>query len=197
MEEFGIPTKLINLSRVTLKRVKCRIKLQGQLSEPFFTQKVLRQGDAMVCLLFNIALQKVITHSGTERRGMMYYKSVQVLAYADDLDITERSERDVKEAFIKLDNEAQQMGLNINEETTKHMGITVKPTKSKYLSVGNYRFEKVTEFRYLGTMISDDYNLDIDIHYRLLMAKRCYHGLKKQNHITSAQKLKANCIKLL
>jgi hypothetical protein len=31
---------------------------------------------------------------------------VQVLAYADDLDIIGRSERDVKEAFIKLDNAA-------------------------------------------------------------------------------------------
>jgi hypothetical protein len=36
-------------------------------------------------------------------RGIIYYKSVQVLAYADDLDIG-RSERDVKEAFIKLNN---------------------------------------------------------------------------------------------
>jgi hypothetical protein len=119
---------------------------------------------------------------------------VQVLAYADDTDITGRSERDVKEAFIKLNNEAQQMTLNINEEKTKYMEITAKPTKSKYLNVGNYRFEKVTEFKYLGTMISDD-NLDIEIHYRLLMTNRCYHGLKKQNHITSAQKIKANCIK--
>jgi hypothetical protein len=59
------------------------------------------------------------------------------------------------------------------------MEINAKPTKSKYLSVGKYRFEKVTEFKYLGTTISDDDNLDIEIHYRLLMANRCYHGLKK------------------
>jgi sorting nexin-29 len=56
----------------------------------------------------------VIRDSGIERRGIIYYKSVQVFAYADDLDITGRSERGVKEAFIKLNNEAQQMGLNIN-----------------------------------------------------------------------------------
>jgi hypothetical protein len=67
MEEFAILTKLINLSRAMLKkRVKCRIKLQGQLSEPFFTQRGLRQGDALPCLLFNIALE-VIRDSGTER----------------------------------------------------------------------------------------------------------------------------------
>jgi hypothetical protein len=38
MQEFGISVKLINLTRVTLKRVKCRIKLQSHLSEPFLTQ---------------------------------------------------------------------------------------------------------------------------------------------------------------
>jgi hypothetical protein len=54
---------------------------------------------------------------GTERQGTICYKSEQVLAYAD-LDITGRSERDVKEAFIKLNNEAQKMGHNINEEKT-------------------------------------------------------------------------------
>jgi hypothetical protein len=48
-----------------------------------------------------------------------------------------------------------------------------------YLNVGNYRFEKVTELKYLGTMICYD-NLDIKIHHRLLLANRCYHGLKKQ-----------------
>jgi hypothetical protein len=105
---------------------------------------------------------------------------VQVLAYADDLDIIGRSELDIKEAFIKLNNEAQKMGLNKNEEKTKYMEITAKPTKNKYLNVGNYRFVKVTEFKYLGTMISYDNSLDIEIHHRLLLANRCYHGLKKQ-----------------
>jgi hypothetical protein len=45
-----------------------------------------------------------IRDSGIERRGVIYYTSVQVLAYADDLDITGRSDRDGKEAFIKLNN---------------------------------------------------------------------------------------------
>lgn len=44
---------------------------------------------------------------------------MQVLAYADDLDIIIRSERVVKEAFVKLNNEVQQMGLSINDKGTK------------------------------------------------------------------------------
>jgi hypothetical protein len=74
--------------------VKCRIKLQGHLSEPFLTQRwLIRQGDALSCLLFNIVLKEVIRDSGTERRGIIYYKSVQVLAFADYVDTIGRSER--------------------------------------------------------------------------------------------------------
>jgi hypothetical protein len=70
---------------------------------------------------------------------------------------------------------------------SKYMDITAKPIKNKYLTVGNYRFEKVTEFKYLGTMNSYDNNLDIEIHHRLLLANRCYHSLKKQRKsLTSA-----------
>jgi hypothetical protein len=67
---------------------------------------------------------------------------VQVLAYVDDLDIIGRSERDVKEAFIKSNNEAQKMGLNMNKEKTKYVKITAKPTKNKYLMPGTIHLKK-------------------------------------------------------
>jgi hypothetical protein len=118
---FWNTSEVNKFNKSNFKRMKCRIKLQGHLSEPFLR---LRQGDALACLLFNIALEKVIRDSGIEKRGIIYYKSVYVVAYADGLDVIGRSEKDVKEAFIKLNNEAQKMGLNINEEKTKYMEIT-------------------------------------------------------------------------
>jgi hypothetical protein len=56
MKEFGIPMKLVNLTGATIKRVKSGIKLLGYLSEPFITQRGLRQGDAL-------ALEKVINQT--------------------------------------------------------------------------------------------------------------------------------------
>lgn len=37
-------------------------------------------GDALACVLFNVALAKVIQHSGIETTGTIFYKSVQLLA---------------------------------------------------------------------------------------------------------------------
>jgi hypothetical protein len=63
----------------------------------------VRQGDALACLLFNIALEKVFRDSGINVRGTIFYKSVQILAFADDIDIMGRMQKAMKEAFTNLE----------------------------------------------------------------------------------------------
>jgi sorting nexin-29 len=88
MEEMQVPKKLIHLVKAAMKDMKCQIRIQGALSEPLNIRKGIRQGDALACLLFNIALEKVIRDANINIRGNIFYKSVQILAYADDIDIT-------------------------------------------------------------------------------------------------------------
>ncbi|GBN89732.1 hypothetical protein AVEN_36498-1 [Araneus ventricosus] len=99
MIEFNIPTKLVNLTKASLSNVRCRVKIQNHLSESFTAERGLRQGDSLASLLFNLALEKCIRVSGLDRRGTLWNRSLQLLAYADDIDINGRSERAVKEAF--------------------------------------------------------------------------------------------------
>jgi sorting nexin-29 len=47
LKEFGIPTKLVNLIKMTLTDSSCRVKIQGQLSSNFKVKVGLRQGDAL------------------------------------------------------------------------------------------------------------------------------------------------------
>jgi sorting nexin-29 len=71
-----------------MKDMKCQIRIQGALSEePLNISNGIRQGDALVCLLFNIALEKVIRDANINIRGNIFYRSVQIHAYADDIDI--------------------------------------------------------------------------------------------------------------
>jgi hypothetical protein len=44
IEEFLIPKKLINLTKATLRNIKCRVKIQNQLSELFTTETRLKTG---------------------------------------------------------------------------------------------------------------------------------------------------------
>jgi len=50
--------------------------------------------------------------------GTRFYKSVQLLTYADDIDIIARFQTALKEAFLSLERAAGEMGLRINEKKT-------------------------------------------------------------------------------
>ena len=59
MEEMNIPRKLIALVKTTMKNTQCRVNIQDRLSEPINVTNGVRQGHALACLLFNIALEKL------------------------------------------------------------------------------------------------------------------------------------------
>lgn len=51
----------------------------------------------------------------------MFHKLVQMLAYTDDINIIVRSQKTMDEAFLALEQESRDMGLNINQLKTKYM----------------------------------------------------------------------------
>lgn len=74
MNELQIPPKIIKMVKATMSRVICRVKVQNELSEPFETVRGIRQGDGLACLLFNLALEKVIKQSKVNREGTILLK---------------------------------------------------------------------------------------------------------------------------
>jgi sorting nexin-29 len=108
MKKFQIPRKLIALVKATMSNTVCQIRIQTLLSDPIHIKNCVRQGDALACLLFN-----------TNLRGTIFYKSVQILAYADDIDIG-RTQKAMKEDFTNFEKAARKMHLQINQEKTKY-----------------------------------------------------------------------------
>ena len=91
MSEFNIPNTLIRLTWMTMENTQSQVRIQSDLSDLITTQKGLRQGDSLACLLFNLAFEKVVRNAGIQMSGTIFYKSVQLLAYADDIDIIART----------------------------------------------------------------------------------------------------------
>ena len=59
--------------------------------------------------------------AGVHRKGTIFYKSVQLLAYADDIDIIVRTMREVTTAFSAIERKSAKLGLAVNEGKTKYM----------------------------------------------------------------------------
>jgi hypothetical protein len=57
----------------------------------------LKQGDRLAPYLFNIALEYVIRQLSVQTKSTIFLKSVQLIGYADDINITGRRKRAISE----------------------------------------------------------------------------------------------------
>jgi hypothetical protein len=182
MAEFGFPHKLIRLLKATLKDVVNCVRIEGSLSDIFKTEIGLRQGDGISTMLFSIALEGVIRRAGVEMTGSIFTKSIQLLGFADDIDIVGRNIRAVSDAYLKLEREANRIGLRVNEDKTKFLMVSASERTRKlvgtHLVVGDKRFEVVKEFIYLGAQVNDRFETSWEIRRRITNASKTFYGLR-------------------
>jgi sorting nexin-29 len=153
MEEFNIPKKLIALVKATMNNTQCQVMMQNKLSELINVTNGGRQGDALACLLFNIALQKVIREAAVNTR--------------DTIQIS---------AFTTLEKAAKGMNLFINQEKTKCMPVTKKSHANypHYLEAGPYKFQVVHSFTYLGSDVNCNNDISAEIQKRILVVNKIF-----------------------
>ncbi len=117
-------------------------------------EKVLK--DPIAPLLVNIVLQKVVQMAGPGYpKRYDFKKSVQLLSYADDLDMVGRTERDVAMALERIE-ECHPAGLKLNVEKTKVMKTTRHPEGRRALKLGEQEYEAVQNFVYLGSSVNSE-----------------------------------------
>ncbi|KAJ4450459.1 hypothetical protein ANN_01884 [Periplaneta americana] len=157
-------------------------KVPDSTSHPFLgnmeTFRSFRQGDGLAPLLFNIALHIAIIKSEVQINGTIFNKTQQVLGYTDDVIIFGRRIQDVEEALIALDKETQKLGFKINTKKSKFMSVTKRQNDQvKEVKMGTYKFEKVKEFTYLGSILTANNDLRNEVQRRINLANRAYYSL--------------------
>lgn len=58
MKEFGIPQKLMTLTKMCMENTQYKIRVECTVSETFEVRTGLKQGDSLSPTLFNIAIEK-------------------------------------------------------------------------------------------------------------------------------------------
>ena len=104
------------------------------------------------------------------------------LTYADDVDIIGHNVREVSAAFSKFVEEANRLGLTVNDEKTKYLVSTKRESNriGSHVAFENFNFEVVKDFIYLGVNINSVNDISKEITRRINLASRCYYGLNKQ-----------------
>ena len=110
-------------------------------------------------------------------RGTILYRSLQLLGFADDIDIIGRTTAKVWETYTRLKREAARIGLRINATKTKYLlAVESDHLESNELVDGD-GLEVVKEFCYLGTVVTSDNDISSEIRRRIVQGNRAYYGL--------------------
>ena len=144
----------------------------------------MKQGDCLSPILFNLALQKVIQSIKMVPSGIKVGKEqLNVLAYADDIALIGKNEIEIRKLFVEMESIARKFRLQIKQEKTKYMIVerknSLKKNKIVHLKIKNYKFERVENFKYLGVILNEDNNNQIDLQERMKNANKTYFMLQK------------------
>jgi len=175
--EFGIPRKLVRLIKMSLTETYSRVWVGKNVSDRFPIRNGLKQGDALLPLLFNFALEYAIRRVQVNQHGLKLNGTHQLLAYADDVNILGGSVHTLKENAEALVAAAREIGLEIIANETKYtvMSRDQNAGRNHSVRINNSSFQRVEDLKYLGTTSTHQNSIPEEIKSRLILGNACYH----------------------
>ena len=130
-----------------------RVRVGKNVSDRFPIRNGLKQGDALSPLLFNFALEYAIRRVQVNQDGLKINGTHQLLAYADDVNILGGSLHTLKENAEALVAATWEIGEEVSAVKTKYMVMSQDQNagRNHNVRIDNSTFERVEEFKYLGT----------------------------------------------
>jgi len=106
---------------MSLTETYSRVRVGENVSDRFPIRNGLKQGDAVLSLLFNFALEYAIRRVQVNQDGLKLNGTHQLLAFADDVNILGGSIHMLKENAEALVAATREIGLEISADKTKYM----------------------------------------------------------------------------
>ena len=179
--EFGVPKTLVRLIKMCLTETYSRVRVGKNLSDMFPNRNGLKQGDALSPLLFNFALEYAIRRVQVKQDCLKLNGTHQLLAYADDVNILGGSAHTDKENAEALVVATKEIGLEVNANKTKYMIMSRDQNAGRCYSMKidntSSSIERVEEFKYLGTMLTNKNSIQEEIKSRLKLGNACYYSV--------------------
>jgi flagellar basal body rod protein FlgG len=156
----------------------------------------LKQGDALSPLLFNFALEYVVSRGQANWESFKLNGTHQLLVYADGVNILGGSIHTIRKNTEALLITTQETGLEVNAEKTKCVVMSQDHNAGQNgnIQIGNKLFETVEQLKYLGTTLRSQISIHKEIKSRLKSGNACCHSV--QNLLSASLLSKSVKIKI-
>ena len=180
MRNYGIPEKLVTLTRKMYEGTVCKVIHEGQLSESFEVKTGVRQGCLLSPFLFILAVDWLMKETITGRRtGVQWtpWRQLEDLDFADDIALLSHTCDQMQRKTTDLENTAKSIGLRIHPGKSKVMKVKTESTAN--IRVEGRNLEEVDTFTYLGSGVGTTGGTEEDIKARIGKARGAFVMLNK------------------
>jgi len=204
MAKFGCPERFINMTRQFHDGMTARVQDEGEMSSPFPVTNGVKQGCVLAPTLFSMIFSAMLIDAFTDsddgipiqyrmdgslfnqRRLQAVTKIketiIRDLLFADDCALNAGSEEVMQVSMDKFSSACDNFGLTISTKKTEvmHQPAPGKPYQEPVIHVKGQKLQAVDNFTYLGSTLSRQVTIDVEVTKRIAKASSAFGRLRKQ-----------------
>jgi Reverse transcriptase (RNA-dependent DNA polymerase) len=189
LEKTGL-TNFVPIFKLLYKNLTNDILINGQAGVSFQIKNGVKQGDALSCSLFILAIEPVLRNLQVNDNiqaitcNRLNFTWPKVLAYADDISvITQNNHRSIQAIFTEYDRLSKASGLFLNADKTELFNITSPNTfamqmHSVIYDNQTYNIQNATSVKINGIIFNTDKDAMANENYDVMAQKMHKHFLE-------------------
>ena len=202
LEKFGTPPKFLSILEKLHENTQATVLASGERSEPFNINAGVKQGCVIAPVIFNIFIAAVTILCNQSvpdedkisieyrldgslfnvRRLQAHTKTsinhILELQYADDCALVAHTPEALQRSLNVIAGLYQALGLKMNTNKTEILCQRKNPGPPITFTVNNEEIKQVNNFKYLGSIITVNHNIDEEICSRINKAAAAYGRLR-------------------
>jgi len=159
MEEYGVKGQLLNSVRALYKDSQCTVRTRSGQTKWFQVTSGVRQGCVLSPLLFLVYMDRIAKEANKDTQ------TTNELLFADDQSLIHMDREELQQHTDRLNTACEKYGMKISLQKTESMVVSRSP-KIADISINDTTLHQTREFKYLGSIFTEDGSMNREIETR-------------------------------